>query len=43
MCADCHATENLTADHVVPLARGGTNEGRRETLCNRCNARKGAR
>jgi 5-methylcytosine-specific restriction endonuclease McrA len=39
----CGATENLTADHVRAIAHGGTNAGERQVLCNRCNARKGAR
>jgi 5-methylcytosine-specific restriction endonuclease McrA len=39
----CLATEDLTAEHVVPLAAGGTNEGERRTLCRRCNSSKGAR
>ncbi len=43
VCARCGATEDLTADHVVPLARGGTNYGRRVTLCRPCNSSKGAR
>ena len=36
-----HPSRNLTADHVIPLARGGTNNGPRRVLCNPCNARKG--
>jgi 5-methylcytosine-specific restriction endonuclease McrA len=39
----CRATTDLTADHIIPLARGGTNDGPRQTLCNRCNVRKGKR
>ncbi len=42
-CAVCGTTKDLTADHVIPLARGGTNEGRRQTLCRRHNSSKGAR
>lgn len=41
ICERCQATEDLTADHVLPLARGGTNEDERQTLCRRCNSRKG--
>lgn len=37
-----HPSTDLTADHVIPLARGGTNAGPRRVLCNPCNARKGA-
>ncbi|WP_442864496.1 HNH endonuclease [Blastococcus sp. VKM Ac-2987] len=38
----CGATTDLTADHVVPLSQGGTNEGPRRVLCRRCNSRRGA-
>jgi len=41
VCAWCGATEDLTADHVDPLAGGGTNEGERQTLCRVCNSAKG--
>lgn len=40
VCAICGAAEDLTADHVVPLARGGTHEGERQVLCRACNSRK---
>lgn len=34
----------LTVDHVVPLARGGTNDlANLQVLCKRCNSAKGAR
>lgn len=39
----CGSTTDLTADHVIPLARGGVNEGPRRVLCRSCNARKGKR
>jgi 5-methylcytosine-specific restriction endonuclease McrA len=39
----CSATTDLTADHVIPVARGGTNDGPRQVLCRRCNSAKGAR
>lgn len=39
----CRSTEDLTADHVVPLAKGGTNRGPRRTLCRACNSSKGQR
>jgi 5-methylcytosine-specific restriction endonuclease McrA len=38
----CNSTEDLTADHVVSLARGGNNQGKRAVLCRPCNASKGA-
>ena len=44
-CAQCGHTGSadnpLTADHVVPLARGGTNTGPRQTLCTTHNRAKG--
>ena len=43
VCAKCGATDDLTADHVIALANGGTNHGPRQTLCRPCNSRKGAR
>jgi len=43
VCEDCGATDDLTAHHVVPLARGGTNDGPRAVLCRSCNAKRGAR
>jgi 5-methylcytosine-specific restriction enzyme A len=37
-CADCHSTEDLCADHIVPLSRGGTNElDNYEVRCRSCN------
>ncbi|XP_010036191.2 uncharacterized protein LOC104425250 [Eucalyptus grandis] len=41
-CQYCSSSENLTIDHVLPIARGG--EWKWENLvtaCARCNARKG--
>jgi 5-methylcytosine-specific restriction endonuclease McrA len=43
VCADCGATRDLTSDHVVPLAQGGSNAGRQRTLCRPCNSRRGGR
>jgi len=43
-CQRCGTTENLTVDHVVALANGGSNElDNLQLLCNRCNVAKGAR
>jgi hypothetical protein len=40
----CGAVDRLTVDHVVPLARGGTNDPTNlQVLCLSCNTRKGAR
>lgn len=38
-----HPSRDLTADHVLPYARGGTNEGERAVLCRACNSRKGSK
>jgi HNH endonuclease len=37
-----HASQDLTADHVVPVARGGSEEGTIRVLCRSCNSRRGA-
>lgn len=38
-----HPAANLTADHVVPKARGGSDEPDNiQVLCVACNSRKGA-
>lgn len=43
-CVQCGATERLEADHITPLALGGTNDmDNLQTLCRPCNASKGAR
>lgn len=42
VCAACGATENLTLDHIEPLAAGGTNDLENlQVLCQPCNSRKG--
>jgi 5-methylcytosine-specific restriction endonuclease McrA len=41
-CYNCGSTENLSIDHVIPLARGGNHSiGNLMTLCRKCNASKG--
>jgi 5-methylcytosine-specific restriction endonuclease McrA len=40
---ECGRTEDLTADHVIPLAAGGTHDGARQVLCRSCNTKKGTR
>jgi 5-methylcytosine-specific restriction endonuclease McrA len=42
-CSNCGATTNLTADHIVPIARGGDPLGPLRILCRSCNSRRGAR
>lgn len=40
-CLACGSTENITVDHVVPLAVGGTNYiDNLQPLCRSCNCRK---
>jgi hypothetical protein len=42
-CVDCNTTDQLTIDHIVPYAKGGTNEpSNLRVLCRVCNSRKGA-
>ena len=43
-CAHCGSTENISRDHIVPLARGGTDLIENiQPLCLPCNGRKGAK
>lgn len=43
-CQRCGATNNLCVDHIVPLARGGSNElDNLQILCWHCNTSKGAK
>jgi 5-methylcytosine-specific restriction endonuclease McrA len=38
-----HESRDLTADHVIPVARGGNEEGGElRVLCRSCNGRRGA-
>lgn len=40
-CRYCRAKENLTIDHKIPIARGGTDElNNLQCLCMRCNGIK---
>jgi hypothetical protein len=44
VCRYCGSTDDLTVDHVVPRARGGSdNLENLAVACRRCNSRKGAR
>lgn len=41
-CVACGSAENLTLDHVVPLAHGGSNGAENlQTMCRSCNHAKG--
>lgn len=41
-CSYCQATADLTVDHRVPLALGGTSTyANAQTLCRKCNSMKG--
>lgn len=43
-CTACGDTNDLTVDHIKPLAQGGTNHpSNLVVLCRACNSRKGAR
>jgi CRISPR/Cas system Type II protein with McrA/HNH and RuvC-like nuclease domain len=43
-CKICQTIEDLTVDHIVPLARGGDNTiENMQILCRKHNSKKGAR
>jgi 5-methylcytosine-specific restriction endonuclease McrA len=43
-CSECGTTEDLTKDHIWPLAKGGSNTVNNiRTLCRSCNSSKGQR
>ena len=43
-CADCHATQYLEFDHIIPVAKGGSNdEANVQLLCRGCNSKKSDR
>lgn len=43
-CKDCGARRDLTVDHIYPESAGGPTEpSNLQTLCRRCNSKKGAR
>lgn len=40
-CLNCKEAKDLTADHVIPLSKGGTNYiGNIQPLCSSCNSKK---
>ncbi len=41
-CSYCGATDDLTGDHPIPLARGGEVLQEPVVLCRRCNGARGA-
>lgn len=42
-CVNCGAGQDIQLDHIIPLARGGTdNESNLAPVCRTCNGRKGA-
>ena len=40
-CERCNGTDSLAVDHILPLAKGGTDcIGNKQTLCRTCNSNK---
>ena len=42
-CVDCESKEKLEYDHIIPVAKGGSNTERNiQLLCEKCNRKKSA-
>ena len=42
-CQICGSEDNLTIDHIIPIAKGGSSElNNLQPLCRSCNSKKGA-
>lgn len=43
-CVQCHATNGLQVDHIIPVVHGGSDDfDNLQTLCGPCNRAKGPR
>lgn len=43
-CVICGSAENIEADHIIPISRGGIHgESNLQPLCKNCNSSKGAK
>ena len=43
-CRFCGASENITADHIIPIIKGGRHsEGNLQPLCGSCNSSKNSK
>lgn len=43
-CSKCRSTRDLTLDHIIPLAKGGSNSAANaQVLCRKCNSEKASK